>query len=77
MNSLTARRTVFLLALVIVLYCGSFLGISGGGFIYPDTAFADNGDKEEYAWSGDDWEDTQERDKCIEITVVTPGSALL
>jgi len=63
MNSITSRSTVFLLALVIVLYCGSFPGIPGGGFINPGTVFADEGDKEEYARSGDDREDSQERNK--------------
>jgi hypothetical protein len=63
MNSTTSRSTVFLLALVIVLYCGPFPGISGGGPVTPDTAFADKGDEEEYARSGDGLEDTQKRKK--------------
>jgi hypothetical protein len=63
MNSITAKSTVFLLALVIVLCCGSFLGIPGSGFITPNTAFADEGDKEEYTRNGDGWEDTQEKNK--------------
>ncbi|MBB5348441.1 hypothetical protein JWG42_08675 [Desulfoprunum benzoelyticum] len=62
MNSITSKTPVFLLALVIVLYCGVLPGIPGG-LVNPDTALADKDDNIEYPRNGDGWKDTRDNNE--------------